>query len=255
MADQTDTTDTSTTQTTTDTSTSGGGNDAGGTASTAAVDTPGSADDTTALGSAGADTGAGDTKSDSQAPPSPTPVPDDAGVPEAYELKSFKVGEGESASEVKIDASLLETVTPGLKEAGVTQAQLDKLAPMVPAIQEASLKQMNDEFAATRADWAKQAKADPEIGGNNWAETIQLAGKALDQFGAKSEIVDGKETNEFRKLLNESGLGEHPVMIRMFRNIGAAASEDSTFTRNTTAVETPKSREERMYPNDQPKTS
>jgi hypothetical protein len=246
-----ETTDTTETSTTSSTETA----DATATVPTADA---GEADDTTLLGSATAGEGAGDGESaDSKEPPTPTPAPDDSGVPEAYELKAFKVGEGDDATEVHIDSGLLETVTPGLKDAGVTQAQLDKLAPMVPAIQEATIRQMNDNFAATRADWAKQTLDDPEIGGKNLNETRLLAAKALDHFGAKSEIkeIDGKkvETNEFRKLLNESGLGEHPVMIRMFRNIGAAVSEDGTFVRNTIEPETKLSREQRLYPDDQPK--
>jgi hypothetical protein len=116
---------------------------------------------------------------------------------------------------------------------------------------------MNDEFAKVRADWAKEAQNDPEIGGKNWTDTQRFAAKALDHFGAPSEIkeVDGKkvETNEFRKLLNESGMGNHPVFIRMFRKIGEAVSEDGTFVRNNQVVETKLSREERLYPDDVPK--
>lgn len=257
MADQTDTTATETSTTTAPTTTeapAGGTNDAGATEAPAAVDTAAQTDDSTVLGSATTGDGTGDPKGDSTAPATPNPVPDDAGVPEAYELKAFTVGEGDAAQTVEIDSGLLETVTPGLKDAGITQSQLDKLAPVVPAIQEAALKQMNDEFAATRADWAKQAKEDPEIGGKNWDETIRLAALALDTFGAKSEIVDGKETNDFRKLLNDSGIGNHPTFIRIMRNVGAARGEDGTFTRNTTVVETKLAREEKNYPEDQPKS-
>lgn len=233
--------------------TDGGDNGAGALEAPAAVDTSGQADDTTVLGSATAEEGAGGPEADSEAPATPTPVPDDAGVPDAYELKAFTVGEGDDETEVQIDSSLLDSVSPGLKEAGVTQAQLDKLAPLVPSIQEAALKNMNDEFSKTRADWAKEAREDPEIGGKNWDETVRLAGKALDAFGARSEIKDGVETNEFRKLLNDSGMGNHPVFIRMFRNIGAAASEDGTLIRNTSQVETKLTREQKNYPEDQPK--
>jgi hypothetical protein len=123
----------------------------------------------------------------------------------------------------------------------------------VPEIQTAAVKQMNDEFAKVRADWAKEAQNDPEIGGKNWAETQRLAAKALDHFGARSEIVDGEETNPFRKLLNESGMGNHPVFIRMFRDIGEASSEDGTFVRNNHATEQKLSREQKNYPEDQPK--
>ena len=242
-------TDTTATETSTTTEApAGGNNEAGATEAPAAVESSSEADAGTILGAATTDTGTGDAKAeDSKAPISPTPVPDDNGVPEAYELKPITMGEGDDATTIEIDSALLETVTPGLKEAGIKQDQLDKLAPLVPAIQQAALKQMNDEFSATRADWAKQAQADPEIGGKNWAETLRLAAKGLDQFTGPAE------NNEFRKLLDDSGLGNHPAMIRAFRNIGASISEDSTFVRNTTVVEQRKSREEINYPNEVPK--
>lgn len=258
MADETSTTGTessqeSTTATTETASTEAANVTTGGDTST---DT-GASDDTTLLGSSTADTGTGDDKGadgkvvEGKAEPKSDT---ESGIPGSYELKPFKVGEGESAATIEIDSTLLETVTPGLKEAGITQAQLDKLAPVVPAIQEAALKQLNDGFSKTRADWSKQATEDPEIGGAKLDETKLLAAKALDHFGARSEIKDGKETNEFRVLLNESGLGNHPVMLKIFRNVGAAISEDANLVRNTQETSARKSREEINYPNDVPKS-
>ena len=231
-----------------------GGDDAGGDGADDA-----SGDDATALGSANAGDGAGDDAggASKDGKDGEGDKGQDDTVPEAYELKPFKVGEGDQATEVQIDTALLEKITPGLKDAGVTQGQLEKLAPsVVPAIQEQVFKQQADDFAATRAEWAKEAQADPEIGGKNWKASLANAAKALDHFGAPSEIkeVDGKkqETNPFRVLLNQSGLGEHPVMIRMFSKIGAAIAEDGTFARSEGPV-VKKSREEIMYPEDAPK--
>lgn len=259
MADETTDTATSTETTTATTESAATTETASAAAEGGATSDAGASDDVSIVGSSTADTGAGDTKSEGgkEGESKPTAETDtQPSVPEAYELKPFTVGEGEGASTVEIDASLLETVTPGLKEAGITQEQLEKLAPsVVPAIQEQALKQLNDSYAATVADWAKEAKADPEIGGAKFDESRQLAAKALDHFGAKSEKNDkGEETNPFRKMLNESGLGNHPVMLRMFRNIGASLSESSEFVRNTNETAAKKSREEINYPNDLPKT-
>ena len=241
----------------------GDGDDGGAGAGDAGGDGSGDAsdDDATALGSAQADDGAGDGEGDDAkdgANGKGDDAKDDAdGPPEAYELKPFKVGEGDDAAEVQIDTALLATITPTLKEAGVSQKQLETLAPkVVPAIQEQVLKQQADEFATTRAQWAKEAREDKEIGGKNWKASLGLAAKALDHFGAPSEIkeVDGKkqETNPFRLILNQSGLGEHPVMVRMFAKIGAALAEDGTFARSEGKT-VKLSREEVLYPADAPK--
>lgn len=214
-------------------------------------------DDATVLGAAEASEGTGGPDGDGEQGKGEAAPADGAGVPDAYELKSFTVGEGDDARTVEIDSGLLDEITPGLKGAGVTQEMLDKLAPtVVPAIQQRVLTQMEDRFSETRSNWAKEAQADPEMGGKNWSETLQLAAKALDHFGAKSEKdSDGKETNPFRVLLNESGIGNHPVMLRMFRNVGAAIGEDTTFVRNTSEQAVPKAREEKNYPDDIPKSS
>ena len=175
------------------------------------------------------------------------------GPPEAYELKVTAKGEDGSDVEIELDPVLMEAATPVMKEIGLTNEQANKLAPLAVKVQEQMLKAQADNFAAMKSDWAKEAKADPEIGGKNWTETESFAAKALDTFGAASaKDAEGNETNEFRLLLNESGLGNHPVMLKMFRRIGEKLGEDSTFARSE-AAPSKKSREEILYPDDVPK--
>ena len=209
--------------------------------------------DSTVLGTA--ETGAGDEGGKEGSGQTPAPVPDDEGVPEAYELKLTSTNEAGEEVAQDLEPVLVEEATPIFKDLKLTNEQANKLTALMPKVQERLVQQQNDRFAEVRADWAKQAKEDPEIGGKNWDQTVQLSAKALDHFGAKSEKNDkGEETNEFRKLLNESGLGNHPVMLRMFRNVGAAISEDTTLIRNTSETKENLSREQILYPNDQPKT-
>jgi hypothetical protein len=169
------------------------------------------------------------------------------GPPETYELTPLKIaGEDGAEIEVPIDAALLTEATPIFKEAGLTNEQAQKLAPLVLKVQDRLVEQQADDFAAMRAGWAKDARADKEIGGANWKETETLAAKALDTFGA------GKDS-EFRKLLNESGFGDHPEMIRMFRNIGEKLGEDPlTPSAQEGKVEKP-DRVRTLYPDDLPK--
>jgi hypothetical protein len=237
-------TDTTDTQTTTE-ATSTEATDAPVADTQAVADT---ADDATVLGSATADDGAGDIKADSTQAPSPTPVADDAGVPDAYELKLTSVAEDGTETSIDMDPVLVEEATPIFKELGLSNEQANKLTGLMPKVQEQLFKAQNDEFAKVRADWAKEAQADPEIGGKNWTETQRLAARALDHFTGPAD-----DKNEFRKLLNDSGLGNHPVMIRAFRKIGEAIAEDGTFVRNTTEVKQELTREQRNYPEDQPK--
>jgi hypothetical protein len=73
---------------------------------------------------------------------------------------------------------------------------------------------------AVRNGWSDSSKADKEFGGERLSENLSVAKKALDAFG----------TTELRSLLNESGLGNHPEVIRFMFRAGKAISEDSMVT-------------------------
>ena len=59
-------------------------------------------------------------------------------------------------------------------------------------------------------------KVDKEIGGEKFTENLALARKALESFG----------TPELQDVLNMTGLGNHPEVIRAFYKAGKAISED-----------------------------
>ena len=158
--------------------------------------------------------------------------------PEKYELtppEGFEVND-----------ELLAEADPVFREIGLSNEAANKLMPLVGKVAERIVSAQNDAFQAQATDWAKEAKADAEIGGRNWAETENLVAKALDRFGAP-------EGSPFRQLLNESKLGNHPEMIRMFRKVGAAIGEGGDFTRGD-AVPEKKTGAAAMYaPEFQPK--
>lgn len=235
-----------------------GAGDAGN--GSAATDAGDGDDGSSILGSA-ADAGAGDAGSEAAAgdkdgQADAADAGDKADPPETYELKvTAKDAEGKDV-DVEIDSVLLEKATPVLKELGLSNEQANKVAALVPEITNRIFEQQANDFAATRAQWAKDVKADKEIGGANLKETEKLAARALDHFvgPAVTKNDKGEEVrNEFRQLLDDTGLGNHPVMVRAFREIGKALSEDGTIARSNAAVSTPKSREEVLYPADAPK--
>jgi hypothetical protein len=264
MTDQASTTDTTTsTATASDAAVAGEATDAKtvdatvAAETTAAADAAGEADDSTVLGSATTEAGAGDDEgaktSDAESGKTDDPGAADT-VPETYELKvTAKDAEGKDI-DVEIDTELLSEATPILKEVGLTNEQANKLAPLIVKAQERAFAKQADEFAVIRADWAKEAQADPEIGGKNWEATKNNAAKALDHFVGPSKKDDaGRETNEFRALLNDSGIGNRKELIRAFSKIGEAIAEDGTFARSEEKAVSKKSREEELYPDDVPK--
>lgn len=135
---------------------------------------------------------------------------DDASVaklatPEKYD---FKAHEG-----YEFDPSVISAYSEVAKELNLSQeaAQkvLDKMAPALQARQ-------SEQIEAIKNEWADLARGDKEFGGDKLNENLGIARKALDQFGSP----------ELRTLLNESGLGNHPEVVRFFFRAGRAISED-----------------------------
>lgn len=80
-------------------------------------------------------------------------------------------------------------------------------------------------FAKQVETWGSEVKADPELGK---PEHLAIAKKTIDTFG----------TPELRDLLNSTGMGNHPEVIRMALKIGKAISEDA-FVAGRTGGNTP----------------
>ena len=227
----------------------GGSSDAG---ASGQDDNAGDGDDATALGGAGDETDAGDGAggdgSDDEAKEGDGDTGDDQ-VPEAYELKltqTTKDAEGKDVeTEVEMDPVLVEKATPVLKELKLSNEQANALVKLVPDIQARLLEGQNDQFAAMRAEWVKTARADPDIGGKNWSGSLNLAAKALDTLGHP-------KGSEFRQLLDETGLGNHPAMVKVFRDIGKMIKEDDNLERGDPKAKGKGDRLAELYPDDVP---
>ena len=141
---------------------------------------------------------------------------------------------------VQLDQELLGVAAPILREAGLTNDQATKLVPLVDQVQVRFHERQHEDFTKLRSHWAKQAQADRDLGGAKWSETVSLAGLALDAGGAP-------KGSEVRKLLDDSGLGNHPAFIRMFRQLGARLKAAGV---GPTGMQTRMNRLKTQYPND-----
>ena len=152
------------------------------------------------------------------------------GAPESYE---FKAPEG-----TQFDDAVLGAFSEVAKELNLPQDQaqkvLDKMAPVIAARQA-------EQFETARNDWAEAAKTDKEFGGEKLTENLGVAKKALDTFA----------TPELRALLDASGLGNHPEVIRVFYRAGKAISEDR-FVGGKQGQQAQQTVAQRMYPNMNP---
>lgn len=157
-------------------------------------------------------------------------------IPEAYELT---LPEG-----MALDADLLGEATPVFKEIGLTNEAANKLMPFAAKLLEKSRTsfetQMLEAGSAQRKAWLDEAKSAEDIGGPKWDATLGVAAKGLDAMGFKAGT-------QFRALLNDSGLGNHPDMIRAFAKLGELAGEEGDFARADAGA--PVDALSEMYPN------
>lgn len=133
-----------------------------------------------------------------------------AGAPEKYE--PFTAPEGTA-----LDAAVMTEFEMAARELNLPQdaAQklIDKMAPVMAKQQTAQLEQL-------RTDWAAASTSDKEFGGDKLTENLGFARKAMDTFG----------TPELKTMLNDTGLGNHPDVVRFMVRAGKAISEDRIVT-------------------------
>jgi hypothetical protein len=148
-----------------------------------------------------------------------------------------------------LDETAMGIFDPVFRKLGLTDAGAQELVNAAPALIDhiagQAAQQQMDAIVNTRKEWAQAAMADPEIGGKNLERSKQLAASVFDRYGLKAD-------GPFRTILNDSGLANHPDMIRVFAKIGADMAEDSFPVGDGTPAKD-QSRLERMYPNDTPK--
>ena len=118
-------------------------------------------------------------------------------------------------------------------EVGMTREQAEKSLEMLHS----NFKSMQEQFEAQRRDWGKEIKSDKEFGGEHFSASVADAKKALAQFDADGAV---------RTMLDATGYGDNPAVIRLFARIGRALGEDKMIGGRGTGSE--KSLAERLYP-------
>lgn len=93
---------------------------------------------------------------------------------------------------------------------------------------------------AQKTAWKDQFIQDPELGGNRMQTTVDAAIGFIRTHGG----TDAQQA-EFQALMNESGLGNHPVMIRLLAKAGAAMSEGRPLAAQAPAVQ--KTKTQKLY--------
>ncbi|WP_313338497.1 hypothetical protein [Stutzerimonas nitrititolerans] len=129
----------------------------------------------------------------------------------AAEYTDFAVPDG-----MEMDAEVLTNFKGIAKELGIPQEAAQKLIDLQASLETKRSAAAEQAQAEQAQQWAAQIKADKELGGENYSKTVETAVKAIEQYGSP----------ELRSLLNETGIGNHPELVKFCHRIGKALSED-----------------------------
>lgn len=131
------------------------------------------------------------------------------GAPETYE---FVAPEGQ-----QFDTAVIDTFSGLAKELNLPQDKaqlvLDKMAPVIA-------QRQIDRIAEVHEQWANETRSDKELGGDRLNESMAIAKRGL----------YATATPALRELLDKSGFGNHPEVIRHFYQVGKSISQDTVVT-------------------------
>jgi len=149
-------------------------------------------------------TGATAPKPGDAAKPSDAP----AGAPEKYELAA-----PEGMTLEPETTTQFETVA---RELNLTNEQANKLVPLAAELVKRNVAQQQAAQVAQVQKWLDESKADQEYGGEKFDTNVGTVRNAVARFA----------TPQLKELMDQTGLGNHPEVVRLFYRIGNAIAED-----------------------------
>lgn len=151
-------------------------------------------------------------------------------IPESYELKIPK--------DSLLDEGYVKEVAAFAKSHKLTNDEAQAILERENAFKAAIIEGQQEELEKSQDAWIEETKKDNEIGGDKYEESTALAKRVVDKFG----------TPAFKKALIDTGLGDHPEVIRIFMRMGTHLKDDS-FIRPGDAPTGKRSMEDVFYGN------
>ncbi len=110
----------------------------------------------------------------------------------------------------------LDQIISQAKEKGLTVGEAQALADSQHEAVSAFMTAEKERFKGVSEGWVAELKAHPTLGGEKYAETVAMSHRAITQFGPKGLV----------EALNSTGLGNHPLLVEAWANIGRAMQDD-----------------------------
>lgn len=139
------------------------------------------------------------------------------GAPETYE--AFTAPEG-----IELNPEIMPELGEVFRDLGLPQDKAQAVLNRLLEIQakaegtpEQQIEAQNQQIADLNAQLAEQTRNLPDIGGENFGKSLEVAAKVMAQFG----------TPELRELIKYTAVGSHPEFFKFVHKIGQAMASDS----------------------------
>lgn len=118
---------------------------------------------------------------------------------------------------VELDQAAVDAFGPLMNGAKFTQEQAQEFATAFAEFRQAEAQKQSEAFSNQLENWAKESESDKEFGGDKFEQSAKLAVQAVEKFG----------TPELKQLMDDTGLGNNPEVVRFMYRVGKAIQEDN----------------------------
>lgn len=139
-----------------------------------------------------------------------------------FPLPGFIPGDDAAGSDGPASAPHQDSPAPDAPPSGTRADDMDDEAAFNTRFTARLREHENEQrmrWQAQVEQWRREVARDPDLGGDNLSASVARAQLALDRFDQDRSIG---------RLLEQSGYGNHPAVIRFFNRMADALMEDST---------------------------
>jgi hypothetical protein len=123
--------------------------------------------------------------------------------------------------------------------AQINKEQAAKFVEMGTKLRNDTIAQETARVETIKGEWLTASKNDKEYGGDKFDENMSVVKLAYDEMA----------TPELKQLMDKTGMGNHPDMIRAFYRMGMMMTQDSHVNANSGSKGDDLPIEQRLYPN------
>ena len=164
---------------------------------------------------------------------------DKAADKKADEDYTLELSEGSHVKQSRLDEIVADARKQGLSK-DQAQALVDREQQAISTY----LEQEKSALEERSQQWVEDVKSDQEIGGEKFGASVEQAKRVISKYASDS----------LKDMLEKTGLGNHPEVVRLFARVGKEMASDSFVNApaGNVPVKQAKSYAERLYGNTTP---